>query len=101
MFSKVGVTNIESEQGLQLAFQDETITFPGSGAMLVKLKTGKIIIGVHLPLDFKREGRDNPSYRTVCSLIKILGKYPVTYAIGDMNTIEGNIFNSVRLALSP
>jgi len=61
--------------------------FFGSGAVLLKLRSGEVIVGVHLPLD--RTGKFNG--KVMEELVDLLSVFPVAYAIGDMNFIPGAI----------
>lgn len=71
----------------------------GSGAVVVTTKTGKVVVGVHFPLDFKRKGNCNNTGRSLASLIEILNKYDYAIAFGDMNVIPGSTWSSMKSVL--
>lgn len=69
----------------------------GSGAVGIKLNTGGIIWGIHFPLDFKGIGPNNQGAKAMTGLCKVLDSYIGSVcAIGDFNTIPGNIDESIR-----
>ena len=73
----------------------------GSGTVGVRLKTGEIVWGVHFPLDFKNIGEENNNYKTMKQLQDVMYSYAGSVcAIGDMNTIPGNIDGYIRDAIT-
>jgi hypothetical protein len=73
----------------------------GSAATGIKIKTGEIIWGIHFPLDFKKEGENNSAYATMVNLQNLMKEYKGSVcAIGDFNTIEGMIYQSIESAIT-
>lgn len=97
MFSKsTSLSKIRCIQPYNLLPEDKSKECYGSGCIIMTLKTGEVLVAVHFPLDFKRIGKENNTARALVSLIELLDKYSVAYAMGDMNTVEGTILNSVK-----
>lgn len=69
----------------------------GSVAVGVRTKNNNIVWGIHFPLDFKNTGLENHGAITMNSLIELMNQYHGSVcAFGDMNTIPGNICNSIK-----
>lgn len=98
MFAK-DVTLFKSVLPFNLLEEDKEKGCYGSGAIVATLKTGVTVVGVHFPLDFARKGLDNNVGRAAGSLVTLLNKYETAYAMGDMNTVEGEMMNSVIIQL--
>ena len=74
----------------------------GSVALGVKLNTGSICWGIHFPLDFRGQASDNLGYKAMVGLQNVFEEYNGSYcALGDFNTIAGNIENAILNALKP
>lgn len=100
VFAKqTAMLNIKSIQGCNFLPMDISNECFGSGALIVTTKNNTTVVGVHFPLDFKREGENNNNGRAMKALINLLDKYPKAYAFGDMNVITGNIQNSIETVL--
>jgi hypothetical protein len=74
----------------------------GSGCVIISLKEGPVIVGCHMPLDFKHIGKDNNGARAMESLINLLDqqKNRECYAMADFNTIPGTITEAMEEVLS-
>lgn len=72
----------------------------GSVAVGIRLKTNKIVWGVHFPLDFKNISQnisENYGVITMKNLLKLMNSYPNSVcAFGDMNLIPGDISREIR-----
>jgi hypothetical protein len=100
VFAKqTALLNIKSVQGCNFLPMDISNECFGSGAVIVTTKNNTTVVGVHFPLDFKRERENNNNGRAMKALINLLDKYPKAYAFGDMNVIKGNIQNSMDIVL--
>jgi hypothetical protein len=96
MFAKQEVLqHIQSVQACQFLPMDLKNECYGSGAVVMTTKSGKTVVAVHFPLDFKRKSGDNNNGKALKALIDLLNKYPNSYGFGDMNVIKGNIWNSM------
>ena len=74
----------------------------GSCTVGVQLKSGEIIWGIHFPLDFKGKNKDNLGYKTMVNLQQVLKQYKGSVcAIGDFNTIPGDISDAINDAILP
>lgn len=74
----------------------------GSAAVGIKTATGKIIWGIHFPLDFKNSGADNLGHKTMVNLQELMKSYDGSIcAFGDFNTIPGKIYESIKQAITP
>jgi hypothetical protein len=72
----------------------------GSGALGVKFQSGKIIWGIHFPVDFKNSGTENFGYKAMVRLSKIMETHQGSIlAMGDFNTIPGKIIQSIAPAI--
>jgi len=74
----------------------------GSGSVGIKLTNGQIIWGIHFPLDFKNKGSSNLGAKAMGNLCTLMTQYKGSVcALGDFNTIPGDITNSIRSAITP
>lgn len=56
----------------------------------------QIIWGIHFPLDFKNKGVENMGSKTMVKLCETMKMYPGSkFALGDFNTIPGEITKSI------
>jgi hypothetical protein len=101
MFAKkTALYHLESIQATRLVEVDPSISFWGSGCIVVKTKTGTVLVGCQFPIDLKRTGSDNLTGKAMKSLIALLDDCIKSvndraYGFGDFNTIEGNMAESV------
>ncbi len=74
----------------------------GSGTVGIKMKTGEIVWGIHFPLDFKNKAKDNFGYKAMVGLQRVMLTYKGSVcAVGDFNTIPGEIMSSIKDAILP
>jgi len=67
----------------------------GSAALGIQIENS-IVWGIHFPLDFKNKGDENMGSKTMCNLCETMKKYKGSkFALGDFNTIPGEIIYSI------
>jgi hypothetical protein len=72
----------------------------GSGAVGIKLISGEIIWGVHIPHDFVSIGAHNLGAKAMIGLCKVMETHQGSIlAIGDFNTIPGEITQSIAAVI--
>jgi hypothetical protein len=68
----------------------------GYGSGCLGIKCGDTLIWfIHFPLDFKNQGKENLGAITMRNLISLMKETNSTIAIGDFNTISGNVMSSI------
>ena len=74
----------------------------GSGALGIQLTSGKIVWGINFPIDLKSIGDENLGAKAMMGLCKLMESHKRSYcAIGDFNTIPGQIRQSITQAIVP
>lgn len=74
----------------------------GSAAVGVKIEGYGIVWGIHFPLDFNGDGKENLGYKTMVNLQDMMNRYTDSmFAFGDFNTIPGKIDMAIRSAIKP
>jgi hypothetical protein len=59
------------------------------------MDNGLIVWPVHFPIDFKGKGKDNLGAKAMKGLCALIKEHPGSIAFGDMNTIHGEIEDSI------
>lgn len=72
---------------------------PGSGCIGVKFNNGRVVWGIHIPLDFRGVDTDNQAYKAMLNLVDIMRCNRNSIAIGDFNTISGRISDCINKAI--
>jgi hypothetical protein len=74
----------------------------GSGALGIKFTDGSIVWGIHFPLDFKGKGANNLGAKAMAGLCHLMKtQIGSICAIGDFNTIPGEITECIKDAIMP